>query len=160
MKELKPINLNADSFQEYGKLLDSPSFKPWSQDEASSYWGKVALLDFKNTASTGILFTYKREFTLSNFERHMKTPEILVALEGDSIMTVGKSLPDGGIDTEAFKSFIFKQGDAIAISAGTWHWAPLPMNCSKSKFLVIFAQGTEVEDMDVKILAQKLTITV
>ena len=42
--------------------------------------------------------------------------------------------------------------------AGTWHWVPVPVNREESKFLVVFASGTEAEDLEIRDLPDNIKV--
>ena len=157
MKEIKAMELTAENFRDYGCLLSSSSAQPLAQNSELTYWGKVCELKMGDVASTGILYGHDREPVIKSLERHVSTPEVLVALEGDSIILFGKPAPDiGNIDD--LKAFYIKQGDAFAMHPGTWHWVGIPVGGKSSKFLVVFASGTEANDLEVRDLQEEIKI--
>lgn len=158
MKEIKAIELTRENFKDYGYVLSKEDGEPLAKNEELTYWGKVSCFGMSESVSTGILYNHKRDPIIKKFERHVKTPEVLVALEGDSIICLAKSTCNPDKDTESVKAFYIKQGDAIGLHAGTWHWVPIPINCEKSKFLVVFANGTEDNDMDFSDLVEGIQI--
>lgn len=78
---------------------------------------------------------------VKSFERHVNTIEAMVALEGDSILCVGKR-SIGNEEIGGIQAFYIKQGDAFYLNEGILHWALYPVNASGSKALVMFASGT------------------
>ena len=134
--------------------------EPMANDSEITYWGKVSQLKMGDVVSTGVLYTHKREPVIKCLERHVNTPEVLVALEGDSVICFGKPSREGQVGIDGLQAFYIKQGDAFAMHAGTWHWAAVPVKGELSKFLVLFALGTEANDLEVRDLAENLKILI
>lgn len=110
--------------------------------------------------SSGILLARKREGIIRSLERHMRTPEILIALEGDSLICMAKPEAKVGMDQiEGIQVFYIHQGEAIVMHLGTWHWIPVPVNQEETRFLVIFASETEVEDLEVRDLEEVVMVS-
>jgi mannose-6-phosphate isomerase-like protein (cupin superfamily) len=107
--------------------------------------------------STEILLSHQRKPILKKLQRHRRTPEILVALQGDSVICVAE--PSSGARIRSVKTFLVKEGDAIAMRAGTWHWLPFPTKVEECKFLVMFASDTESSDLETRDLPENLKIT-
>lgn len=159
MKELTAVELTKENFKDYGYVISSNNGNPMGDNDEFLYWGKVSELNMSCAASTGILIARKRENFIRKLERHVSTPEILVALKGDSIICLAKPALDGDDKIEGIKAFYIKQGDAFAMLSGTWHWIPIPVNSDKSKFLVLFASGTEDNDLEIMDLEEEVKIT-
>lgn len=157
MIEIKAIELTEENFKEFGYLLSTSKMKPLENTELA-YWGKVAQLNMGETISTGILYGLDREPVIKSLERHINTPEILVAIEGNSIILFGK--PKQGIENiDDLRAFYIKQGDAFAIHPKTWHWVAVPVGSKISKFLVVFASGTEEKDLEVRDLPEAIMLS-
>lgn len=161
MKEIKAIELTPENFKDYGVIISKTKSKPWTENEEITYWGKVLELKISEVVSTGILVNNKREPLVNKMERHVSTPEMLVALEGDSIICMARPscycrCCSSGI--EGIKAFYLRQGDAIVMHAGTWHWASYPVDCEASKILVVFASGTEDKDMEIQELDEEVKL--
>lgn len=159
MNVLKAIELTNDNFKDYGYIISSSNSNPMADNDEFLYLGKVSELNMSGNTSTGILIAHKREYLIKKLERHVNTPEILVALEGDSIICLAKPALEENDKVEGFKAFYIKQGDAFAMHAGTWHWIPIPVSAENSKFLVLFASGTEDNDLVVKDLEMGFKIS-
>jgi ureidoglycolate hydrolase len=158
MKKLIPIEMTSESFKEYGHIISNKQGVPMADNQEFSYWSKVSELSMSNAVSTGVLYGNKREPVIKSFERHNNTPEVLVALEGDSVMCFAKPslINDNTID--GIQAFYIKERVAFAMYPGTWHWIPIPLSDIPSKFLVLFASGTEAEDLEIKDLDEQVMI--
>ena len=94
------------------------------------------------------------------FERHINTIEVMVALEGDSIICVGKQSACEEEEIERVQAFYIKQGEGFVMNEGIWHWAPYPVNSMESKFLIMFKLGTEDNDLEVKHLSNEIKVNI
>ena len=155
--ELKALPLTQENFKDYGYVLDSTQEPPMADNAEFRYWGKVTKLKMGEVVSTGVLFGHMREPVVKSLERHLKTPEVMVAYEGDSLICVAKPMANSD-KIEDVRVFVIKQGQAFAMHAGTWHWVPFPTNDKMCKFLVMFASETEANDMDVRNLPEEIRI--
>ncbi len=155
--KMKAAKLTAKAFKPYGFVIHRADGKPMARNAEITYWGKVSQLAMSRTVSTGVLVNRRRPLVVKSMERHVRTAEILVALEGDSVFCVARPSKSGRA-IAGLKAFRVNAGDALAMRPGTWHWVPFPVGCAKSRFLVVFASGTEAKDMDVRTLPKPVTI--
>ena len=152
---IKPKPLEASEFKKYGSILTGYSGRPMADDDVITYWGEVAEIDVKQPISAGVLLGHKRPMSTDKLERHNETPEILTALDGDAIILVAAGQNDEVKDIAAFH---VRQGEAVALDPGIWHWTPFPKNKEQCRFLVLFYSGTEVNDLIIKDLEEKIEI--
>ena len=160
MNQIVPIELTMENFEDYGYVMSKPQLMPNDDNEEIKYWSRTSEFKIDGTTSTGILCANKREMIVKTLERHINTIEAMVALEGDSILCVGKKSVGEDEEIEGIQAFHIKQGDAFYMNEGTWHWAPYPVNSLESKFLVMFASGTEDNDLQVKQLSNEININI
>lgn len=158
MKEFKAYDLSAESFEGYGYVISQQYGEPLADNEAFTYWDKIAELEIETPISTGIVEGHQEDFTVNVVERHVETPEILVALSGDFVALLGK--PDNSTgEVKELKAFYVKQGEAIALSKGTWHSPPIAVE-ERCKALVIFKSGTPDNDLEEVELEEEAEIKV
>jgi len=148
MKKLTVVDLTPESFRGYGSVLSVSPGIPMADSEEITYWGKVAELEMGAHVSTGYLACKPRSGVLKQLERHLGTPEILVALRGDSVVCMARPSAPGSKGISGLQAFHVRQGQAFAMSPGTWHWAGFPTGKTEAVFLVVFASGTEGEDLE------------
>lgn len=161
MVEIQAIPLESSSFITYGQIISEGRSKPLADQEEFVYWGKVTELMLSNKVSTGVLVCHARDRIVEKLERHLRTPEILVALKGDGVVCMAKPESETGTDRiEGIAAFIVRQGEAFVMTAATWHWIPFPFDGREVKFLVVFASGTEDDDLEIKKLDEAVTIRV
>lgn len=155
MKTIKPQSLTAAAFKPFGQVLSLACGKPMARNTELTYWGKVAQFGMGAKLSTGVLLGHKRSPVVTQLERHVHTPEVLVATEGESVICFGA--PSGKGNITKIKAFRIREGDAFCMHTGTWHWVAFP-KAKQCKFLVLFAAGTEARDLQIRPLNESLRI--
>jgi ureidoglycolate hydrolase len=148
MDKLSVVDLTPEGFCGYGDVLSVGPGAPMGSSEEFTYWGKVAELEMGPRVSTGYLCCKPRAGVLKRLERHLRTPEILVALRGDSLVCMARPSAPGSKVIEGLQAFHVRQGQAFAMAPGTWHWAAFPVGQTEAVFLVVFVSGTEGADLE------------
>jgi ureidoglycolate lyase len=148
MEKLTVVELTPESFRGYGSVLSVTPGTPMADSEEITYWGKVAELEMGPRVSTGYLSCKPRPGVLKQLERHLRTPEILVALRGDSLVCMAKPSASGSKVIDGLQAFHVRQGQAFAMAPGTWHTAGFPTGKTEAMFLVAFTAGTEGADLE------------
>ena len=148
MEKLTVVELTPESLRGYGSVLSVGPGTPMASTEEITYWGKVAELEMGARVSTGYMLCKPREAVLTQLERHLRTPEILVALRGDSLVCMAQPSAPGSRGIDGLQAFHVRQGQAFAMAPGTWHWAAFPIGKTEVVFLVAFATGTEGADLE------------
>jgi len=143
MPSSKLLDLKTEAFSDFGQILSTTAKPAGATNEEYDYWGRVSTTQLSSTASSGLLLCKVRKPIVRSFERHKNTPEILVALEGDTALCLAKAAEKPA----EIRWFKVQEGDAVALHPGTWHWIPFPMGGHDCRFLVIFALGTEENDL-------------
>ncbi len=146
--------LSQDRFERFGKIISLTNGCPVAANKEITYWDKVSELQMGRTTSTGILEIYRREKIVTQMERHKNSPEIMIGIEGDSVVLFGKP---GGRAGEDLAAFVIRQGEAVAMHEGTWHWSPFPLD-DIGRILVIFKSGTPDDDLEICPLAESVKI--
>ncbi len=155
--EIKAGVLNARNFSDYGQVITAYEGEPMADDDVITYYGKVGEISCDGLLSTGYLVGHKRAFSTDKLERHMNTPEVLVALDGDALILA--ALPDEQGNVENVSAFHIKQGEAVVLDKAAWHWTPFPTEKDYCVFLVIFKDNTESDDLDIRELDTPIVIT-
>jgi ureidoglycolate hydrolase len=147
MRELKILALASAAFGSYGTVLNKMSGDPMGRSAEFNYWGRLGGLRIDGPISSGQLVAFQREPVVRRLESHARTPEVLVALDGDSAVCLARPGISPNDDRAGIQAFFLARGDAVALHPGTWHWIPVPMGCATAAFLVLFAEGTEDNDI-------------
>lgn len=158
MKKIQMQELTAENFNDFGHIISSKTKEPMADNEEITYWGKVTQFQMGPEVSTGYLHVHKRQPVLKALERHKKTPEILVATEGQSVFCFAKASSGENEEIGEVKAILLKQGDAVVIHKGCWHWAGYPADCDRATLLVMFTIDTEQDDLEIKDLAEDIEV--
>ncbi|MDK2906334.1 DUF4867 family protein [Thermoanaerobacteraceae bacterium SP2] len=142
MSVLKVADLNELEFADYGQIISEIDKQPIAQNNDFTYWDKLVTFFNIQETSIGILRVNKRDFNVDTLEYHLNTPEIIMALDCDSIIVVGKAIEN----TENIKAFKLPKGQGVALGKGILHWAPYPIEKMAGRFLIIFAADTPNKD--------------
>lgn len=146
--------LTDEAFKPYGKVIAVPTRLPDTSDEVLQWWGNEAALPADGPVGLGMMKVRRRDFIVPKFERHLKTAELLVPLEGPSFVAVAGSGPDGSGPANP-AAFMLDQGQAVVLNAGTWHWLPYPLQ-AEAAFMVVFRRDTSQDDLEFCDLEQRL----
>lgn len=103
--KILPMELNRENFKDYGFVISSGAGAPMAENTELTFWGKISEFNMGETLSSGILIGHEREPVIKSLERHVKTPEMLVALEGDSVICFARPLEEGKEKIEGVKAF-------------------------------------------------------
>lgn len=143
-----------------GRLLSSTDSLDPNPDASEGFSCQVVSpeLGLCNALNAGRLECQVRDLSVSKLERHVQTPEMLFAMEGDSVICVAppQEAKDGTL--QGLKAVRVAKGQALILDVGAWHWIPFPIGGQASCFLVVFRAKTVADDLDFCDLAQPLTI--
>lgn len=149
-----------DALQGIGRLLSSNGSVEQLRDapEDFSYNVVSSELGLCDALSAGRLDCQVRDLSLSKLERHMQTPEMLFAMEGDSVICVAPPQQPKDGTLKDVKAVRVVKGQALILDPGAWHWIPFPTGKQATCFLVVFRARTGADDLDFCDLAQPLTL--
>ncbi len=100
-----------------------------------------------------------RPLVLRTLERHLDTPEILCAMDGDVIVCAAAPGVDPARCTSAgVRAFLVRRGQALWMDTGTWHWLPFPLGAEPVTMLLVFREGTGDRDIEFRDLEQPIAI--
>jgi len=153
---MKPISLTEKNIKGYGYLLHESNKKPKHDSDEFKFTGDVYKFSIDGEITVGILIGRKRKIKLECVEKHTETEEILIQLENDSIIFLAK--PSMQINEADIKAFYFKQGEAVVLNKGTWHWIPYPINNKECKTLIGFKDGTGENDCEIQNLRSHISL--
>ena len=175
MREIELAIQQADghNFAGYGSVVPYPSFdrtepayEPTSTGDGFSWYGRLLRERFDDDLSFGMVVSEaSRSFEQRVFERHQRTVELLVPLDGDVVLILGQTGAiarpfyaehrDGTIDPlleHGFGAFRVAAGQAVVLGRGIWHSAPLAVQ--RTRTLTCYREGTERDDVDAVDLAE------
>ena len=164
---------NAHNFAGYGSVVPYPlldrteaAYKPTFSGTGFSWYGRLLRERFEGDLSFGMVVPEaSQSFEQHIFERHQKTVELLVPLDGDVVLILGQTgaiaqplYPehrDGTIDPlleQRFGAFRVAAGQAVILGRGIWHYAPLA--AQRTRVLTCYREGTERDDVEAVDLAE------
>ncbi len=138
-------SITPESFAPFGHVVVAPSGAPTSQSPEYRFWSDLAAYDIVGEAEIGICTVYGNpDQRVSSLERHLRTPEILIPIDGPFVLPLllGES---GEGDMKAFHVGI---GEAVVIDRGVWHGACLPVGKKESSYFVMFRKNTPHDDVE------------
>lgn len=145
---MNPVTLTHESIEGYGQLLHDTIMAPTFDGAEFAYTADFFKTNFEGPMTAILLVGHKREIKPEHLECHGKTVEILFEMENDAVIFLAKTGEDGGPGEP--EAFYFRQGQAVALNAGIWHWVPYPVGDASTKTLVIYKEGTGQNDFVMK----------
>jgi len=159
VKRLPVEELTEQGFAPYGWLIDAERTTPKMKEDIFTFWDGLAELDIQGKTTLGLLEVVARSPEFSKLERHVKTEEAFVALDGSVVVLVSPPTPEKDLpDPTKVKAFRLEAGKGVHLRQGTWHWIPYPLQ-KRVRLLVVFRQGTPDEDLDIKDLRELIGVS-
>jgi ureidoglycolate lyase len=150
------VRLTPESFAGLGQVVIKPAGQPTVTRPGLRFWNRVGAMDVPGEVEMGILELTTQEFVFDSLERHVRTPEMFIPIEGVAIMPIGLGTGEDGFPRpEEIKAFIFDAGTSIIMNPGVWHWIPYPVTAVAS-YLIPALVGTPTEDREVRLLEKPL----
>ncbi|HKB85730.1 MAG TPA: ureidoglycolate lyase [Ignavibacteriaceae bacterium] len=147
MIKIETKKVSPEKFQKFGKVVNTPSGLPTSESSDYKFWSDIADYKIEGETEIGICTVYRQEeTTITGMERHLRTPEILIPIDGAFVLP----LLIEGEDEQSAESFRVEIGEAVKINDAVWHGACLPADKDESSYFVIFRKGTPHEDVQKK----------
>lgn len=161
MIRVKAKKLTAESFSKFGKVVEIPG--TLDETKTVNYWGTLATFKVEGESEVGVCLVKKNLNRLDSMERHVKTPEVLVPIDGDFVLPVALSKdledPDERPNAENVEAFYVNDKQCLVMAEGVWHWAPFPVG-EQASFFVIFKKETSKNDFAVSKLEEGKEFTV
>ncbi len=149
--QLRIEDLTPEDFTEFGQVIRQPERLPDASGPGWTWWGETVLMEGDDRPfGVGYLDLRPAPLQFDWAERHMRSVEALIPVNGECLVYVGP--PDHPEDPgrlpplESFRVFRVKQGQGVILHRGVWHGAPLapgvPVNV-----VVLLLQGTGSTDL-------------
>ncbi len=133
------------SFAAYGSVVTIPSGRTTSESPEYKFWSDIAHYHIDGETEIGVCTVYEsQQQVLTGIERHLRTPEILIPIDGPFILPLAREI-NGKIVVDAFTVAV---GEAVVINPGVWHGPCLPVGQPSESYYVIFRRGTPAEDVE------------
>lgn len=138
---IKVQAITDENFRAFGRVAVPPSSEPLAADDTFAFWSDVANFEVDGETEIGFCTVYRQDADVVGWmERHDRTPEILVPIDGAFVLPV---MTDEG-EVAAFRA---EPGTAVVIGQGVWHSACKPIDAVETTYFVIFRRGTPQEDV-------------
>lgn len=141
-----PQPVSQENFIQFGALLSGNKLDAIAAGEEFSFTLTASEIALAPLCCTGVLRCAPRALQVNKMERHTDSSEILVALDGDFYLVLAPA-EDDLKSNEHIETFILKQGQAIVMKPGTWHWIPFPVEEAECRVMVLFKDGTGDNDL-------------
>jgi hypothetical protein len=163
--KLKVQNLSQATIEGAGILLSPQEGLSPGVGSEFSFELVCPELGMPSSLCAGRLECAARPGILAKLERHLKTPEILTATKGDSILCVAPAQEAREGRLAGLRALYVREGQSLMLDTGAWHWIPFPAGgvaqregSGSTRFLVIFRAGTGDDDLGFCELAEKVEI--
>lgn len=133
------------SFAPFGALLGEPQTPPTLDRGDITYWHATSDLAGLQHGVTGHLIAHRRDFVVTQIERHNHTPEAFIPIIDSSVLIVA---PPGELDLNRMRAFVLEPGRGVLLKEGTWHWAPFPLS-QTAQFLLVLRRETVDDDIEI-----------
>ena len=142
--------LTEDSFDRFGSVIGPPRATPDATGPGWRWWGETQLLGGDGRPfGVGYLDLVPTAMQFSWAERHMRSLEAIVPLDGDCLVYVGPSdhadEPQRLPALDSFKVYKVRAGQGVILDPGVWHGAPLAVE-RPVRALVLLLEGTGAND--------------
>jgi ureidoglycolate hydrolase len=152
MKTVRIERATAGNVKPFGTLVVRPRAKATSKTGMLTYWKQRARFSLAGgKGEVGFLIARPHRGVYRVLETHLKTPEILIALNCDINMPVAPAArrKRDKPDVTKVRAFRVARGSAIVLNRGVWHYLPQPVGRRPAEILVVFADNTSANDCTV-----------
>lgn len=144
--ELVARPLAAGVFARYGSVVAQPTRAHDANGPGWRWWAETASLASTGDAyGVGFLDLEPAPLGFDWAERHLRSPEMIVALSGDCLVYVAPADPASD-EPGAFEVFRLRPGQGVILNPGVWHGAPLAAG-GRAAAMVLLRERTGVEDV-------------
>lgn len=144
--------LEAAAFEPFGRVIEPPSRGHDARGPGWRWWAETVTLDGDGRRwGVGYLDLEPAEPRFDWAERHLRTLEAIVPIDGDVLIYVaeagGSDEPGARPPLEHFRVFRVPGGTGVVLDRGVWHGAPLA-DGGRAKAIVLILEGTGADDVD------------
>jgi ureidoglycolate hydrolase len=140
--------LTSESFGPFGKVLSKPAAAAQAEGAGWSWWAEIAALPADGRRwAFGYLTLEPVPLTIDWAERHLRSPEVVLASSADVAVYVAPSGTDEP-SLSALRAFRVPAGAGVVLDTGVWHGAPFTLDGRTSAF-VLLLEGTGRDDVTV-----------
>jgi ureidoglycolate hydrolase len=138
-------DLTPEAFAPFGTVIRQPETSAEAADAGWRWWSEAATVPpVDQPYAVGYLRLEPSPPRFDWAERHLRSTETIVPLDGACLIHVGP--PDDAPAWERFAVFRVRPGEGVILNEGVWHGAPLALDRPLAA-LVLLRQGTGAEDV-------------
>lgn len=152
--EVQLNEISQENIADYGTLIDSEGRQADFSSKVFSYWDRLDAVAVEGRMSFGVLESYPGPLVAVNMERHTRTTETIIPLDGEIILVLCPPTEEARADLDSVAAFRIPAGKAVTLKAGTWHYVPLVADRTV-KTMIVFRAGTPNEDLFVDEIEQE-----
>ncbi len=126
-------DLTAEAFAPFGRVVEQPAATPDATGPGWQWWGETVLMAGDDRPfGIGYLRLEPAALRFDWAERHMRSPELLIACDAGCAVYVGPpdnpEQPDRLPPLDRFRAFHVPAGKGVLLNPGVWHGAPLALD--------------------------------
>ncbi len=142
LKRLKILDLDSPEFSKVARKIEWPERDP---DRQAQFWPAMEIFNIPKSDIVELSYLEStRRSPLNRFDRHLKTEEMFVCLEGEYVMPMALCREPGNPDEvprlEDVNGFHVKAGQAYILKPNTWHnggW--VGPGCDKMRYIMVLS---------------------
>ncbi|HEU0193469.1 MAG TPA: ureidoglycolate lyase [Gaiellales bacterium] len=143
--ELVARPVDPDAFAPYGVVVQRPARAHDAEGPGWRWWAETAgLPETGGEYGIGFLALEPAPLRFDWAERHLRSPELVLAIGGDCLVYVAEATP-GRHEPGPFAIFRLQPGQGVILAPGVWHGAPLSAGADAAA-MVLLRRGTGAED--------------
>lgn len=141
--------LTAAAFTPFGRVIGKPQRPEDASGPGWRWWADTMLLSGDGRPfGVGYLDVVPAPLRFDWAERHFRTVEVLIPLDGACLVYVGPPEPGERPPLDAFRVFRVGPGTGVAMDPGVWHGAPLAAG-APVRVLCLLLERTGLQDVTV-----------
>ena len=157
--KVKAVELSDSALQGIGFVVTPRQRQVVAEGTDFLYADTQKDLGLEGPLSSGSLECAPRPMTVNRMERHLKTREMLVALDGDAVVCCAPPQEPSGNALRGVTALMVRSGEALVLETGAWHWIPFPRGRRTARFLVVFRSATGANDLHFCDFDEPCTVT-
>jgi len=121
-----------------------------SPDPGEDYSWETVIpeLEMPGKLCVGRLECRARPLRLAKLERHLKTAELLTAVDGDAVLCLAAPQEPALGSLFGMRAIFLRKGSSVVLHPGVWHGIPFPTGSGNVRLMVVFRALTGEDDLD------------
>jgi len=145
--EIRVADLTEEALKGIGHMITPRTWSPPRPGDEHSYADTRDDLGLPAPCSSGVVECAPRPRVIRRMERHVRTPEVLVCLDGEAVVCLAGPQESAAGALKDIRALKVRPGQGFVLDTGAWHAIPFPSGSAPARFLVIFRSGTGRDDL-------------